>query len=103
MTWQDLINGTFEFGAGFAVLLHCRQLFKDKMVRGISWLATLFFSSWGIWNLYYYPHLGQWASFFGGLSIVSANLLWVSMMGYYIWKERQKTPRADTTYHNYTD
>lgn len=89
MTWQDFINAFFEFGAGFAVLLHCLQLYKDKIVRGTSVWATSFFFSWGLWNLYYYPHLDQWASFFGGLSIVTANLLWVSMLWYYIRKEQK--------------
>jgi hypothetical protein len=83
MSWQDLVNGAYEFGAGFAVLLHCVQLFKDKEVKGASALATSFFFSWGIWNLYYYPHLDQWASFYGGLSIVAANCAWLLMMLYY--------------------
>lgn len=90
MTWQDAVNALFEFGAGFAVLLHCRELYQDKIVRGASWVATAFFFSWGVWNLYYYPHLDQWLSFLGGLSIVSANVLWLGMMLYYIRKERAK-------------
>lgn len=89
MTWQDLINALYELGAGFAVLLHCRQLYKDKVVRGASWVATAFFFSWGIWNLYYYPHLNQWLSFFGGLAIASANFVWLGMMLYYIRRERR--------------
>jgi hypothetical protein len=83
MSWQDLVNGGFEFFAGFFVLMHCRRLHIDKLVKGVSLVATVFFTSWGIWNLYYYPHLGQWASFYGGLAIVSANALWISMMIYY--------------------
>ena len=89
MNWADVVNGLFEFLAGFMVLLHCRTLYKDKLVRGVNLWATIFFSSWGIWNLYYYPSLGQWFSFFGGLGIVSANVLWVGMMIYYKRKEKQ--------------
>ena len=84
MSLPDLINGLFELFAGFFVLMHCHRLLKDKQVKGVSLVATTFFTSWGIWNLYYYPHLGQWLSFFGGLSIVCANALWISMMVYYV-------------------
>lgn len=88
MTWQDSVNGLFEFLAGFAILNHCYTLHRDKQIRGVSVLSTLFFTSWGYWNLYYYPHLNQWASFAGGLSIVTANTLWIGMMWYYMQRER---------------
>lgn len=90
MTWQDLVNAGFEFGAGFAVLAHCVQLYRDKIVRGVSVGATAFFFSWGLWNLYFYPHLNQWASFVGGLLITFSNLLWVTMLVYYKTKEARK-------------
>ena len=90
MTWQDAVNGAFECFAGFFVLLHCIRLYKDKMVRGVSVVATMFFSSWGFWNLYYYPHLDQWLSFFGGILIVTANVAWVYLLVYYKAKERRE-------------
>ena len=79
----DLINGSFELLGGFFILNHCRALYAHKMVKGVSIISTIFFSSWGIWNLYYYPYLGQWLSFAGGLLISAANLLWIAMMVYY--------------------
>ena len=92
MTWQDSTNGIFEILGSLFVWRHCYRLLQDRQVKGVSWVATLFFSLWGWWNIYYYPHLGQWASFVGGLCIVSANTIWLSMMIYYIkndggWKE----------------
>ena len=83
MEIPDIINGMFESLGGFMILKHCWTLWNDKMVRGVNLFATAFFTSWGFWNLFYYPHLGQWWSFAGGLLIVSANTLWVSMMVYY--------------------
>jgi hypothetical protein len=50
------------------------------MVKGVSILSTTMFTAWGFWNLFYYPHLGQWWSFTGGLAIVAANALWVALM-----------------------
>ena len=88
MPWQDLANGTFELVAGLAVWNHARVLYLHKKVRGVSVLSTLFFSSWGWWNLYYYPWLDQWASFTGGLFIMSGNLMWLLMMVHYIKREK---------------
>lgn len=62
------------------VLNHCRVLLRDKAVAGVSILSTVFFTLWGGWNLFYYPHLGQWLSFYGGIAIMIANALWVLLM-----------------------
>ena len=79
----DLINGSFELLAGVAVLNHCRVVYNDKQVKGMSLLSTVFFTLWGAWNLYYYPSLGQWLSFYGGWAVFSANILWVGLCIYY--------------------
>jgi uncharacterized membrane protein YfcA len=88
MVWQDLVNGTFEFGAAIAILLHCKNLLRDKRVMGVSVLATAFFTSWGVWNLYYYKHLGQIWSCMAGVLVVSTNVLWLGMMLYYLRKNK---------------
>ena len=81
--WPDIVNATFEFCAGFAVLNHCRVLIRDQEVKGISLLSIAFFTAWGFWNLFYYPHLGQIWSFLGGLFIVTANMLWLALLVFY--------------------
>jgi hypothetical protein len=77
MQFPDLINGSFEFLGGFALWDNVKRIRKDKQVRGVNWKVTLFFTSWGFWNLFYYPHLGQWLSFAGGVNIVAANAFWL--------------------------
>lgn len=77
---NDLINAIFELLAGFMVLNHCRAVVKDKAVAGVSIVSTIFFNFWGLWNLYYYPSLGQMWSFAGGLLIVVANFAWVCLL-----------------------
>jgi hypothetical protein len=84
----DFVNGLFEMLGGAFILNHCRVLYRDKMVRGVSIISTSFFFAWGVWNLYYYPHLDQWWSFAGGLVIVLGNCLWVGMMLYYSARPR---------------
>ena len=74
---NDLINGTFEAIGGIMIWSNVFMLLKDKKVMGVNVWATVVFNLWGIWNLYYYPSLNQWASFVGGLVIVSGNTFWV--------------------------
>ena len=81
----DLVNGLFEFFGGALNWLNVRQLLRDKKLRGVSKIPTATITAWGFWNLYYYPVLGQWLSFVGGLVIVSANFIWVVLA----WKYRK--------------
>jgi len=90
MQTPDLINGLFEALGGFFILNHCRVLFKEKKVAGVSILSTIFFFSWGVWNCYFYPHLGQWLSFCGGLMIAATNCLWIYLLVYYRFMYKEK-------------
>ena len=80
---NDLINGLFEFTGALFIFYHCRTLFRDKLVKGVSILSTVYFFSWGLWNLFYYPSLNQTWSFIGGVAIMLANITWIGMMVYY--------------------
>lgn len=79
----DIVNGMFELLAAVFIMNHCRVLYAHKEVRGVSLISTAFFTSWGLWNLFYYPGLGQTWSFVGGLFVVTANAVWLWMMYYY--------------------
>lgn len=88
--WQDNINGMFEFCSGFFILLHCVKMFRDKKIRGVSFLAAVYFTTWSYWNLHYYPHLRQWWSFGGGVFTTVAHTIWLLMIVYYWRKERHE-------------
>jgi len=88
--WQDFVNGAYELLGGVFIFFHCYRLFRQKKVRGVSLTAIAFFASWGVWNLYYYPSLNQWCSFTGGIGIVAMNTLYISMLIYYILKEKKE-------------
>ncbi len=79
----DQINGALEFGSALLMLMNVRRLTKDKVLAGVSLIPTLFFDSWGFWNLYYYPALDQWWSFSGGACLVLVNLTWTGLAFYY--------------------
>ena len=75
----DTINGVFELGSAVMLLLNVRMLLRDRKVSGVHWAPTAFFTVWGIWNLWYYPSLGQWMSFAGGCAIVVVNTVWLAL------------------------
>ncbi len=90
MMTPDLINAVFEGLGGFIILLNVKRIRKDKMVRGFDWRVMAFFTLWGLWNLFYYPHLGQWFSFAAGAWLVIVNAVYLSLMIYYIRKEKKR-------------
>lgn len=79
----DLVNGIFESLGGFFITLSIVKLHREKIVRGVSWMHVAFFSSWGFWNLYFYPHLDQWLSFVGGAILVTMNAVWLLQIWYW--------------------
>ncbi len=83
MIVPDMVNGLFEFCGGLLVWWNVSALYRDKQVAGVRIIPTAFFSAWGLWNLYFYPYLGQWWSFSGGINIVVATVTWVGQMVYY--------------------
>lgn len=80
---KDLINGAFELLGGLFICLHIHKVFMDKSVAGVSWHAVAFFTVWSIWNLVYYPALGQRLSYWGGIAVAIANTVWLGLLIYY--------------------
>jgi hypothetical protein len=78
--YADLGNSLWEWGGSFAAWRGVFALHKDKHFAGTRIEVALFFLLWGFWNMYYYPHLDQWISFTGGLSLVIANCAWFMLM-----------------------
>lgn len=86
--WQDKLNGIFELVGGLFIILSCIKLYKDKKVRGVSYIHISYFTLWGYWNIHYYPHLGQWMSFAGSLAMTLVNTIWLGMIFYYRRNEK---------------
>lgn len=83
MAWADCCNGAFEVLGTLFVALNIRRILRDKSISGVSILPTAFFAAWGYWNMYYYPSLGQWMSFIGGIGVAVCNTTWVVLACYY--------------------
>lgn len=88
----DLINGLFELVGGYFTWMNAWILFKAKETKGVYWPTWMFFSVWGLWNLYYYPALGQNFSFYAGIILVAGNIAWVGLAVYY--KQQQQRSEA---------
>lgn len=89
---NDVINGLFEWAGSMTIALNVAKLIGDRVLKGVNWQSTAFFTLWGLWNLHYYPSLGQWFSFSGAVAIVSANGLWLFM----VWVLRETKPYRDS-------
>ena len=81
----DFINALFECLGGLFVALSVHQLWRDNQARGVHWGTVLFFSSWGYWNLYYYPSLGQIWSGAGAIGVALVNTSWLALL----WRYRK--------------
>ncbi len=77
MSVPDFVNGTLELVGGVMLWANVQRLRRDRQIRGVDWRVTAFFMIWGVWNLFYYPNLDQWASFVGTLFLCSANAFWL--------------------------
>lgn len=77
MSFNDIGNGLFEAFGAVLSWRNAYQLKRDKKIAGVYWPVYVFYTAWGFWNMYYYPSLGQWFSFFAGLVLVLGNLAWV--------------------------
>ncbi len=82
----DLANAAFELvGAGF-LTVDCIKLARDRKLRGMYWPGRVFWASWGLWNVIYYPAIGQMFSFYAGLLVLAANAVWCVLA----WKYRHE-------------
>ena len=91
MSWADVVNGSYESVGAVMMLLNCLRPYQDKEVKGVSIVATVFFTTWGYWNLYYYPSLHQWMSFLGGAMMAIGNSVWVGLAIYYTTRNRRRS------------
>lgn len=89
MITPDMLNAIFEGGLSLFIFMSVWKLHKDKLLRGVFWPMVAFTMSWGYFNLWFYPVIDQWWSFFAGIAVVTSNTIWLSQMLYYNWRERK--------------
>lgn len=55
----DIINATLEFVGGCLIWMHTARAWRDEEIKGVHWGPFVFFWTWGVYNLWYYSHIGQ--------------------------------------------
>lgn len=81
---KDRVNASLEYFGVLFALHNCVVLVQDNgQVQGVSLAAIVFFTLWGVWNLYYYPSLGQHASAIASIGLVFANGAWLGIYTYF--------------------
>ncbi len=81
--WQDYVNALFLLGATLFMGLNIIQLYKDKMVRGVSVWTFIYFLLWNLYSLYYLVHLNQLVSFVLELFFMAVSLFYVFQIMHY--------------------
>lgn len=79
----DHINAFFECSGLFFVFPSIIALYRTKSAEAISLWTVFFFTSWGFWNMWYYPSLGQFWSGVGAYGVAGANSIWLGLIIYY--------------------
>lgn len=88
----DAINATFELVGTALNCLSIYRVYKDKCIKGVSVVPTTFYFSWGLWNIYFYPTMNLWLSFWAGLAIIFSNATWVALALYYRHRNEKPFP-----------
>ncbi len=83
MNPPDLINGAFEAAGACACWANVVKIARDRCVKGVYWPVSLIYTIWGLYNLWFYPHLGQRWSFWGAVVMALANGTWVCLAWWY--------------------
>lgn len=97
MSLPDTINAGFELAGALFAALNLVHLYRDRVIKGVAWEATLLFTLWGVWNLWYYRHLDQPISAIAALTLVLVNATWLLMaLWFHIQRRRLRRLLAHT-------
>jgi drug/metabolite transporter superfamily protein YnfA len=84
----DYINCLIEVIGALLICKNVQVLYRDKIFKGVFLPTIVFFTMWGVWNLFYFPSINQHYSFYGGIFLCLSNLTWIGLVMYY--KRRNK-------------
>lgn len=88
----DLINGLLEFGSGIFMIPNIIRIAKDKEIKGVTTIPTVYFTAWGLFNVTaFYSGMNLPLSVIGGFTVTIANVIWLSMVYYFKYKNKLKT------------
>ena len=80
---SDMINALFEIAGALMVCDHIRHLLRDKSVAGVSTLAVVWFTTWSLWNVYYYNDINQIYSWCAAIIMGLIQTTYLILLIYY--------------------
>jgi len=92
---MDIINAMFELGGFMAIIPSILAVLRDKCWQGLSLMTPVFFTSWGFWNILYYPHLDQFWSACAAVLLTVSNSIYLALL----FKYRTKSLEAELAEH----
>jgi hypothetical protein len=60
--YERFFQRLFGIRRALLILRNCWVLHSHKQVQGVSVVATVYFTLWASWNLYFYPTIECWFS-----------------------------------------
>ena len=94
ISWQDSVNAGFELACAVLLWLNVRTLYRDKQIKGIALSPNFLYLAAGLWDLYYYPFLGQVLSFAASLVYTTGFVLWLGMAVWYTYLSPTRPTRG---------
>ncbi len=75
----DNINAFFIYGGSFFILMNCIELYRAKLLSGVSLFSLFFYTVWGMFNAYYYADLGKIQPMLAEVAISVLNIMYFIM------------------------
>jgi hypothetical protein len=79
----DHVNAAFEVAGSIATWATFAAIIKDKGYAGMRLPLVAFFTTWGLWNLYFYTHLFLPISLYASIVLTAGNIAVMGAMVYY--------------------
>jgi hypothetical protein len=74
---MDIVNAILEAAGLLFILPSVLRARRLREVVGVHWTMPAFFWTWGVWNLFYYPHLDQGWSAAATIGVLAGNTAWL--------------------------
>lgn len=77
MNISDYMNAGFEAGGAAFNILNIRKILIEKEVKGVSLVPTAVFTTWGLFNVYFYSVNHLPISAIAAIAMCLVNATWV--------------------------
>lgn len=84
----DYTQAAWELGSAVFSVLNIFAIRRSKSIAGIHWAPTAFYTTWGLYNLWFYTTLHLPVAWWAGIAITCTNATWLGHVAYYETRRR---------------